>query len=92
MRGRYGVGLDAVRGPARHGHRLRLVDHREEAVALVHVGHHDLDAHGAGLVDGAYELLDLAEVGAQRGRHELYREVPLEIGGLIRDEGVRGGV
>ena len=62
------------------------------AVAAVDVGPQQLDPETAALADGRDDFLGVVGIGRQDGRHPLRQEVGLEVGRLVGDEGVAGGV
>ena len=51
-----------------------------------------MDAHGAALVDVLDDLVRIRRFRGQQRSHELHRIVGLQVRGLIRDDGVCGGV
>ena len=61
-------------------------------VGLVHVGRQDGDSHAAGVVDVLGNAVRTLHPARQERRHELGREVGLEIGRLIGDRAVGGRV
>ena len=64
----------------------------EVEVAEADVRAEDLDAQAAALGDGAGDLLGVVAEGGQHAGHVLDRVVGLEVGRLVGDEAVAGGV
>ncbi len=64
----------------------------EVGAGNLHVGRLDGDAHFAALLDVLDHVFGLGNFRAQQRRHELYRVVGLEIGGVVGQQGVGRGV
>ena len=66
--------------------------HREQRLGLLHVRRADLDAQAPALGHHRGHLFGALAEAVEHRRHELDREVGLEVGGLVRDQPVAGGV
>jgi hypothetical protein len=60
--------------------------------ALVHIRRQDLDAHGPRLSDVLAELLRIRHVVGHHGAEELHRVIGFQVGRLIREHRIGGGV
>ena len=71
---------------------MAAVLHREIDAARIDRRRHDRDAHALRLAAEHLQLVGIADVERHRGGEEFDRIVGLEIGGLIGDDGVGGGM
>ena len=69
-----------------------LDDGSEVGVRLVYIRPKHLHAQGFDFRHEFRQLVSVALFGGQHGRHELDRVVGLQVGGLVRENGVGGGV
>src|SRR5258708_758263 len=69
-----------------------VVVRSEEGVADVDVGRLDGNSHLAALVDVFHHVVRVARLRGQQRGHKLHRMVRLEVGGLIRQQGIGRGV
>ena len=91
-------GLDGLDGPmadaldGRQAEPHAVADDREVGPRFVDVGGGDLNAHASALVDVFGDLVGVGHFVGQKGGHELHRIVDLQVGRLVGDLGVAGGV
>ncbi len=78
-------------------HRAQGVEHLavldfEVGARAVDVRRADGDAHAPGVLVEHGQLVGVGQIEAHRGREELHRAIGLQPAGLVRDQGVGGGV
>ena len=85
-----GAGADILQCRERIEHGIVL--HREIDLGCVDRRRHDPDPDALGLLAEDLQFVRIAHIERHRGGEEFHRMVGLEIGRLIADIGVRGGV